>query len=282
MTWEVWIRVGSFTLLLVAFAIWEHFQPRRVRVGRRLVRWVSNLGLVVLSSVTVSLILPVSSLVMAHMAAVRGWGLFNNYEWPHALVFVLCVVALDFIIYAQHFLFHAVPGLWKLHQVHHSDIDLDATSGLRFHVIEIVLSMLVKLAAIVTLGPPVLAVLAFEVILNGTALFNHADIKLPPRVDALLRLFLVTPDMHRVHHSVIRCETDSNYGFNLSIWDRLFGTYRAQPQEGHEGMTIGVNAFREEREQWLDRLLLQPFRNAGSPSADDLDRGARTDTNQPE
>ncbi|MCF6284957.1 MAG: sterol desaturase family protein, partial [Candidatus Hydrogenedentes bacterium] len=240
--------------------------PRRVLTGRRVIRWVSNLGLVVLSGIAVPLVLPVASLAMAQMAVTRGWGLFNNYEWPHALVFVLCVVALDFVIYVQHVLFHAVPALWKLHQVHHSDIDLDATSGLRFHVIQIVLSMLVKLAAIVTLGPPVLAVLAFEVILNGTALFNHANIKLPLRVDAVLRLFVVTPDMHRVHHSVIRCETDSNYGFNLSIWDRFCGTYCAQPREGHEGMTIGVNAFREERDQWLDRLLLQPFRN--SPEKD--------------
>jgi sterol desaturase/sphingolipid hydroxylase (fatty acid hydroxylase superfamily) len=269
MEWESQIRVGTFVGLLILFGIWETFAPRRALTGRKLLRWASNLGLVVLSRFAVPLILPIASMAMAKMAVDRGWGLFNNYDWSEPLVFVLCIVALDFIIYVQHVLFHAVPALWLLHRVHHSDTDLDASSGVRFHVVEIVLSMIIKLAAIVTLGPPVLAVLVFEVLLNGTALFNHANIKLPLKVDAFLRTFLVTPDMHRVHHSVIREETDSNYGFNLSIWDRLCGTYRAQPKEGHEGMAIGINAFREEREQWLDRLLLQPLRNADEIAGED-------------
>lgn len=260
MTPELWIRAGSFISLLVIFAVWERWTPRRTMTARRAIRWVSNLGLVVLSSIAVPLLLPVASLAMAGLALDRGWGLFNNLDWPYALTFILSVVLLDFVIYLQHVMFHAVPVLWRLHRVHHSDVDLDASSGVRFHVIEIGLSMVIKLAAIVTLGPPVLAVLAFEVLLNGTSLFNHANIKLPPRVDAVLRWFIVTPDMHRVHHSVIQRETDSNFGFNLSLWDRICGTYRAQPEAGHEGMTIGIDEFREEREQWLDRLLLQPFR----------------------
>lgn len=262
MTWETVVRIGSFVSLLIVFGVLERLAPRRVMTARRAIRWMSNLGLVVLSSFAVPLVLPVASMAMAHLAVERGWGLFNNYEWPYPLVFVASVVILDFVIYLQHVLFHAVPMLWRLHRVHHSDVDLDASSGVRFHIIEIVLSMVIKLAAIVTLGPPVLAVLAFEVILNGAAVFNHANVKLPERLDAVLRLFLVTPDMHRVHHSVIREETDSNFGFNLSIWDRMCGTYRAQPRMGHEGMTIGIDAFREEREQWIHRLLTQPFRRA--------------------
>lgn len=262
MTTETWIRIGSFLSLLILFGIWERLTPRRTLSARRAIRWMSNLGLVVLSSVAVPLVLPIASMAMATLAVDRGWGFFNNYDWPYPVALVCSVVILDFIIYLQHVMFHAVPMLWRLHRVHHSDVDLDASSGIRFHVIEIVLSMVIKLAAIATLGPPILAVLLFEVILNGTALFNHANIRLPARVDALLRLFIVTPDMHRVHHSVIRRETDSNFGFNLSIWDRLCGTYRAQPEKGHDGMTIGIHAFREEREQWLDRLLTQPFRKS--------------------
>lgn len=262
MSWETLVRVGSFAGLLILFGILERLAPRRTMTARRAIRWMSNLGLVVLSSLAVPLILPIASMAMAHLATERGWGLFNNINWPYPAAFIASVVILDFIIYLQHVMFHAVPVLWRLHRVHHSDVDLDASSGIRFHIVEILLSMILKLAAIVTLGPPVLAVLTFEVILNGAAVFNHANIKLPNRLDAFLRLFIVTPDMHRVHHSVIREETDSNFGFNLSIWDRLCGTYRAQPEKGHEGMTIGINAFREEREQWLDRLLMQPLKKA--------------------
>jgi len=271
MSWEMLVRVGSFIGLLILFGIWERLAPRRAMTARRAIRWMSNLGLVLLSSLAVPLLLPIASMAMAHLAAERGWGLFNNIGWPYPIAFIASVVILDFLIYLQHVMFHAVPVLWRLHRVHHSDVDLDASSGVRFHIVEIVLSMILKLAAIVTLGPPVLAVLTFEVLLNGTALFNHANIRLPARVDAFVRLFIVTPDMHRVHHSVIREETDSNFGFNLSIWDRMCGTYRAQPQKGHEGMTIGINAFREEREQWLDRLLVQPLKKAPSQPHTRLD-----------
>ncbi len=271
---ETHMRIGSFLFLLILFGLWETLVPRRSLTARKMLRWVSNVGLVVLSSIAVPLILPIASMAMATLAVEKNWGLFNNLDWPYPVVFLLSVILLDFIIYLQHVMFHAVPVLWRLHRVHHSDVDLDASSGIRFHIVEIVLSMVLKLAAIVTLGPPVLAVLAFEVLLNGTALFNHANIKLPAKVDAILRLFIVTPDMHRVHHSVIRKETDSNFGFNLSLWDRLCGTYRAQPEKGHEGMTIGISAFREEREQWLDRLLLQPFRK--EPDDADSDTAQKT------
>ncbi len=261
MTTETLIRLGSFITLLLLFGLWEVVAPRRALTARKAIRWMSNIGLVVLSSVVIALIPALASMAMAHLAVEQQWGLFNHLNWPYALTFLLSVVALDFIIYLQHVMFHAVPVLWRLHRVHHSDVDLDASSGIRFHVVEIVLSMVLKLAAIATLGPPVLAVLVFEILLNGSALFNHANIRLPQKVDAVLRLLIVTPDMHRVHHSVIRQETDSNFGFNLAIWDRICGTYRAQPEKGHEGMTIGINAFREERDQWLHHLLLQPLRN---------------------
>lgn len=269
MTTETLIRLGSFITLLLLFGLWEVVAPRRALTARKAIRWMSNIGLVVLSSVVIALIPALASMAMAHLAVEQQWGLFNHLNWPYALTFLLSVVALDFIIYLQHVMFHAVPVLWRLHRVHHSDVDLDASSGIRFHVVEIVLSMVLKLAAIVTLGPPVLAVLVFEILLNGSALFNHANIRLPQKVDAVLRLLIVTPDMHRVHHSVIRQETDSNFGFNLAIWDRICGTYRAQPEKGHEGMTIGINAFREEREHWLDRLLLQPLRNQPTDSAEE-------------
>ncbi len=261
MTTETLIRLGSFITLLLLFGLWEVVAPRRALTARKAIRWMSNIGLVVLSSIVIALIPALASMAMAHLAVEQQWGLFNHLNWPYALTFLLSVVALDFIIYLQHVMFHAVPVLWRLHRVHHSDVDLDASSGIRFHVVEIVLSMVLKLAAIATLGPPVLAVLVFEILLNGSALFNHANIRLPQKVDAVLRLLIVTPDMHRVHHSVIRQETDSNFGFNLAIWDRICGTYRAQPEKGHEGMTIGINAFRDEREQWLHHLLLQPLRN---------------------
>lgn len=281
MTWEMWVRAGSFVGLLVLFALWEFYTPRRARTARRAVRWVSNIGLVVLSNAAVPLMLPVASLAMAYQAAEQGWGLFNNVDWPYLLVFVASVVILDFVIYLHHIMFHAVPIFWRLHRVHHSDVDLDATSGVRFHVLEILLSMVIKLAAIVTLGPPVMAVLVFEIILNGTSLFNHANIKLPPNVDTVLRWFIVTPDMHRVHHSVIRKETDSNFGFNLSIWDRLCGTYRAQPEKGHAGMTIGIEDFREERDQRLHQLLWQPFRRQARELEDPADKSDQSEEPDP-
>ena len=177
------------------------------------------------------------------------------------------MVVLDLVIYLQHVLFHAVPALWRLHRMHHADLEFDVTTGTRFHPIEIVLSMLIKLTVIGALGAPALSVLIFEVLLNATAMFNHSNVQLPAPVDCILRWLVVTPDMHRVHHSVVVRETNSNFGFNLPWWDRLFGTYRAQPEAGHEGMTIGVKEIRDPAEQRLDRMLTQPFRKGDSAYA---------------
>ena len=196
---------------------------------------------------------------MAALAQERGWGLFNNLELPAALAIVVSAIALDLLIYLQHVMFHAVPALWRLHRMHHADLDIDVTTGARFHPIEIVLSMLIKLAAVAVLGAPAVAVVIFEVLLNATAMFNHANLRLPEGVDRFLRLVVVTPDMHRVHHSIVPAETNSNFGFNLPWWDRLLGTYRAQPAAGHEAMTIGIEQFRTPKDLRLDRLLVQPF-----------------------
>jgi sterol desaturase/sphingolipid hydroxylase (fatty acid hydroxylase superfamily) len=183
------------------------------------------------------------------------------------LAVLLSILLLDLAIYLQHVLFHAVPGLWRLHRMHHADLEFDVTTGLRFHPVEIVLSMVIKLAVVAALGAPAVAVLLFEVLLNATALFNHGTIRLPAGWDRVLRWVMVTPDMHRVHHSVIPAETNSNFGFNLPWWDRLLGTYRAQPKAGHDGMTIGIKQFRTRRDLWLDRMLLQPLRSPANGGA---------------
>lgn len=257
-------RLGIFLTLFGLLAIWEIITPRRKRVGSKPVRWFSNFTLVGMNTLLVPVIVPIVALTMAGLAGERGWGLLNNYELSYPVSVVLSVIVLDFVIYLQHIMFHAVPILWRLHRVHHSDVDLDVTSGTRFHLIEIVISMMIKVCAVALLGAPVLAVLIFEVLLNGTAMFNHANIRLPIAADRVLRLFVVTPDMHRIHHSVIKEELNTNFGFNLPWWDHLCGTYRAQPVQGHEGMTIGVDRFRSPRDQYPDRLLVQPF-FAGSP-----------------
>jgi len=198
---------------------------------------------------------------VAAYAAEANWGLLNIYEIPFVLAVVISVIAMDFIIYLQHVLVHAVPALWRLHRLHHADLDYDVTTGARFHPIEIILSMLIKFATIVVLGPPVVAVVIFEVVLNAMAMFNHGNVKLPLGLDRILRMLVVTPDMHRVHHSVEDDEANSNFGFNLSIWDRLFGTYRDQPRGGHEGMTIGIHKYREPKQvAWLPGMLILPFK----------------------
>ena len=200
----------------------------------------------------------------ALVAEAQGWGLFNALAAPWWVALVGSVIVLDLAIYLQHVLFHAVPALWRLHRVHHADLEFDVTTGLRFHPVEILLSMGIKLAVVVALGPPAVAVLIFEVVLNATAMFNHGNVRLPAYVDRVARWVVVTPDMHRVHHSVRPDETNSNFGFNLPWWDRLLGTYRAQPADGHEGMTIGIEQFRQARELWLDRMLIQPLRGPAS------------------
>ncbi len=265
---EMAIRLGFFVGVLLLMALWEVVAPRRARVLTRLVRWSNNLGLVVLNSVVLRLLFPAAAVGMAAFAAEQGWGIFNFYEVPFWLAVLLSVVAMDFIIYLQHIMVHAVPALWRLHRVHHADLDYDVTTGLRFHPVEIILSMLIKFATIIVLGAPVVAVVIFEVILNAMAMFNHGNVRLPLGLDRLLRTLVVTPDMHRVHHSVEDDEANSNFGFNLSVWDRLFGTYRDQPRAGHIDMTIGIHKYRTPAEvARLDGLLLLPLRGKVSDYA---------------
>lgn len=247
-------------------ALWETLAPRRERRFPRLRRWPSNFGLVVFNTLALRLIVPTAAVGAALVSVERGWGLFNYIALPGWVEVTAAVVILDLVIYGQHVLFHRVPMLWRLHRMHHADLDLDVTSGARFHTIEILASMGIKLVVVTALGAPALGVLIFEVVLNATSMFNHANVKVPESIERLLRLVVVTPDMHRVHHSILRRETHSNFGFNLPWWDRLLGTYRDQPQEGHTGMTIGIDQFRSPRELVLDRMLTQPFRNEPSRS----------------
>ena len=259
-TGEPAIRLGFFVGVLVLMALWEALAPRRPwSVGRR-IRWPSNLGIVVVDTLVARALFPAAAVGVALYAEQRGWGLFHVLELPYWLAVVLSVVVLDLVIYLQHVLFHAVPLLWRVHRMHHADLDFDVTTGLRFHPIEIVLSLVIKATVVAALGAPTLGVLAFEVILNATSMFNHGNVRIPVRLERILRWLVVTPEMHRVHHSILVRETNSNFGFNLPWWDRLFGTYRDRPAAGHEGMTIGINAFRTARDLWLDRMLLQPFR----------------------
>ena len=256
---EFTIRLISFVTIFVLVAIWEIRAPRRNLTTSKKGRWFNNLTIIAINPVILHLVFPVLAVGMAQKAQANGWGLLNQFDTANVIALIVGLIALDLVIYLQHVMFHAVPILWRLHMVHHADLDYDLTTGLRFHPIEIVLSMSLKITIIVALGPPVAAVLAFEIILNTMAMFNHGNIKLPQSVERVLRFFLVTPDMHRVHHSVIISEGNSNYGFNLSIWDRMFGTYLAQPSKGHEGMNIGLSQFRDHRRLTLPWLLILPF-----------------------
>jgi len=269
------IRLGVFIGVLALMALWEVAAPRRRREIPRLLRWSNNLGLVVIDTIFVRLAFPLVAVGLAIMAGQNGWGLFNNWQIPGWLAIVIAVILLDLAIYLQHVMFHAVPALWRLHRVHHADLEFDVTTGLRFHPIEILASMGIKLGVVAALGPPAVAVLIFEVLLNGSAMFNHANIKLPRQVERWLRLVMVTPDMHRVHHSVTVRETNSNFGFNLPWWDRLLGTYIAQPAKGHEEMDIGIEQFRTRRDLWLDRMLIQPVRGPASGGALDAPSSKR-------
>jgi sterol desaturase/sphingolipid hydroxylase (fatty acid hydroxylase superfamily) len=256
---EPQLRLAVFLSVLVAMALWELATPRRRQEIPRVIRWTNNLGLVVIDTIVLRLSFPILAVGLAAIAQDRGWGLFNIIDTPEWVAVLVSIIVLDLVIYLQHVMFHAVPALWRLHRMHHADLEFDVTTGLRFHPVEILLSMGIKLAVVVALGPPAVAVLIFEVLLNATAMFNHSNIRLPMLVDRFLRLIVVTPDMHRVHHSIIPEETNSNFGFNLPWWDRLLGTYKAQPKAGHEGMTIGIEQFRTGRDLWLDRMLVQPI-----------------------
>jgi|TARA_R110002012_G_scaffold104644_2_gene245231 sterol desaturase/sphingolipid hydroxylase (fatty acid hydroxylase superfamily) len=264
------LRLAVFLGVLAAMALWEIAAPRRRREIPRVIRWTNNMALVVVDTAILRLTFPILAVGLAAMAEERGWGLFNNFDAPVWVSIVVSMLLLDLAIYLQHVMFHAVPGLWRLHRMHHADLDFDVTTGLRFHPVEILISMGIKLAAVAALGPPAVAVLLFEVLLNATALFNHANINLTRPIDRVLRLIVVTPDMHRVHHSVDPIETNSNFGFNLPWWDRLLGTYRAQPAKGHHGMDIGIEQFRTRRDLWLDRMLVQPVRGPASGHALDV------------
>ena len=257
---ESLIRLGCFLGVLGVMALWEGLAPRRALTVSKPQRWLSNLGLSFLNTLILRLLFPAAAVGMAALARQKGWGLFNAHDAPAWLALTASVVILDFVIYLQHVLMHALPLLWRLHRVHHADLDFDTTTGIRFHPLETVVSMLIKMAAVVLLGAPLVAVLFFEVLLNATSLFNHGNVHLPSNLDRTLRLVVVTPDMHRVHHSVDEDETNSNFGFNLPWWDRLFGTYRAEPQAGHEQMTIGIRTFRDfKRCIRLPGMLAMPF-----------------------
>jgi sterol desaturase/sphingolipid hydroxylase (fatty acid hydroxylase superfamily) len=267
---EPLIRIGCFLAILAGMAVWEVLAPRRSSEIPRRLRWSSNLGVVAINTVLVRLAFPVLAVGLALLTEQRGWGLLNSLALPAWVSFGVALLALDLAIYLQHVLFHAVPGLWRLHRMHHADLELDVTTGLRFHPVEILLSLGVKLGVVAALGPPAMAVLVFEVLLNATSMFNHGNVRLPGWIDRRLRWLVVTPDMHRVHHSIHPAETNSNFGFNLPWWDRLLGTYRDQPRDGHEAMTIGIEQFRTCRDLRLDQMLIQPWR--GIANADSVSR----------
>lgn len=261
MQYEKEIRMGFFFGMLAVIAIWELVAPRRALSVSKSVRWLNNLGLVFFNSVIVRLVFPVAAVGVAVTAQQNNWGLLNVVEWPIWLAAVVAIIVMDLVIYLQHVMVHAIPLFWRLHRVHHADPDYDVTTGARFHTLEIILSMGIKFCTIVLLGPPVFAVVIFEVILNATAMFNHGNIRLPKKIDRVLRWLLVTPDMHRVHHSTEDDETNSNFGFCLPWWDRLFGTYRAQPRRGHTGMKIGIRQFTKASDvSWITGMLTLPFK----------------------
>ena len=261
LSFEIILRMTAYTAVFAALALWEVLAPRRSLVAGRKPRWANNLAIFVLDALAVRLLVPAAAVGVALLAAERGWGLINVLAPPGWLSAIVGFVLLDFIIYVQHRIFHYVPVLWRLHRMHHADLDIDVTTGVRFHPFEILLSMLIKIAAVIALGIPALAVLIFEIALNATSMFNHSNVALPAPLERIVRWLVVTPQMHQIHHSIERIETDSNFGFNLPWWDRLFGTYRAAPMAGEQGMTIGLPIFRDPAELRVDRLLTQPFRN---------------------
>jgi sterol desaturase/sphingolipid hydroxylase (fatty acid hydroxylase superfamily) len=263
--YEPIVRLGAFAGVLAVMALWEMAAPRRALSLERRSRWPGNIGIVVVDTLLVRILFPTATIGIAMLCEANGWGLFNLVRLPFLVSVVASLLLLDLAIYAQHVLFHAVPMLWRLHRMHHADLDIDVTTGIRFHPLEIILSLLIKFAVVTALGAPPIAVLIFEVLLNATSMFSHANVRLPHWLDRIVRLLVVTPDMHRVHHSILRAETDSNFGFNFPWWDRMFGTYRAEPEAGHDRMTIGIEDFRHVAELRLDRMLLQPFRSLSPP-----------------
>ena len=274
---ELVIRMVFFIGIFVIVAFVERYVPRRALSTSKTRRWFGNIGIVIINSALLRLLFPAAGVGIAIWVGQQGWGAFNNVELPYWSKVALSAIILDFIIYLQHVMFHAVPLLWRLHMMHHADMDYDVTTGNRFHPIEILLSMVIKGAAIIVLGAPALGVIIFEILLNGTAMFNHGNFFIPLGIDRTLRWAVVTPDMHRVHHSVFPSEANSNFGFNLPWWDRVMGTYRAQPSRGHEGMTIGLNQFRDSSRLTLPWMLALPF--IGKPGTYAINRrGTRTES----
>lgn len=259
---EAIIRLCIFLCVFLLVGLAEHIWPRRTLMVPKSQRWFCNIGIVVIGSVVVRLALPLMPTSVAAITGAKGWGILNRLALPEWLEIVVVILALDLIIYLQHRAFHRIPLFWRFHRMHHTDLDLDVSSGNRFHPLEILFSLLIKMSAVVVLGAPVIAVVIFEVLLNATSLFNHGNLRIPVSIDHWLRLFLVTPDMHRVHHSIIPRETDSNFSFNLPWWDRMLGTYRDQPREGPDGMFIGLKEFRDARRLGVGYLLMLPFRGS--------------------
>jgi sterol desaturase/sphingolipid hydroxylase (fatty acid hydroxylase superfamily) len=259
---ELLWRGGTFLILFAVFAALEAWAPRRVRNLPRSTRWPTNIAITLLNAVSLralAILLPLLAIGAALDARALGWGLFNQTAWPAWVEVLMAVLILDLAIWAQHLITHKVPLFWRFHRVHHADRDMDVTTGFRFHPVEILASMLVKIGLVYALGPSALAVLLFEVLLSGTSLFNHANLALPAWFDRSMRLILVTPDMHRIHHSIYREEHDSNYGFCLSLWDRIFRTHVPEPKAGHLGMTVGLQ-WQDERPARLTWALGLPFR----------------------
>ncbi|UJS26605.1 sterol desaturase family protein [Thiothrix winogradskyi] len=253
------IRMAMMLGVLAIMATWEWVAPRRALSVSKAYRWSNNFGVIALGTLLTRLVVPAGAVGLAVFVESQGWGLLQVVNLPLWLTVLIAIVVLDFTIWAQHVMFHAIPTLWRLHRMHHADLDIDVTTGLRFHPLEILLSFGIKATVIVALGVPAVAVLLFEIILSSLAMFNHSNVRMPLAVDRVLRLLIVTPDFHRVHHSWYPHETNSNFGFNLSVWDRMMGTYRAQPDDGHDGMTIGINQFRDPKWERLDKMLIQPF-----------------------
>lgn len=267
---EIIIRLIIFLAIFTTIAFFELKSPCRKLTTSKKLRWINNLAIIIGNSMLLRLVFPFLAVGMAVIAHERSWGLLNILDWPYWLEIVAGIIFLDLVIYIQHVMFHAIPLFWRLHMMHHTDLDFDLTTGLRFHPIEIMLSMGIKISAVCVFGPPIISVLLFEIILNSMAVFNHGNIKIPILLDRFLRYFVVTPDMHRVHHSVIIRETNSNFGFNLSWWDRLFGTYKAQPQKGHVKMTIGLSQFRDPQKLTLPWLFILPI--IGDPGKQPINR----------
>ena len=273
--YEIVLRLGAFAAVFAVVAGWERLRACQVQHERRRRRWLNNLALAAGNAVIVRALAPIAAVAAALAAERAGWGLLNATSLPAGLRIVVAVIALDFVIWLQHVVFHAVPCLWRLHRVHHADVDFDVTTGLRFHPIEAAVSMLIKAAAVLAIGAPVAGVIAFEILLNATSMFNHANARLPARLEPIVRSLVVTPDMHRIHHSVAFDEMNHNFGFNLSIWDRVFGTYRATPRGAHETMPVGLPGYRDDvRIVTFGAMLAFPFRAAAATYGFDKRRDA--------